>query len=84
MGYYINQNSKGQGLPALCKVSALIADGATITDASFKENLVCVVNNGPFEAAGYMYSENEFNQFARPDGRDKIWLVYPHAKELAK
>ena len=57
--------------------------GATVTDSSFKENLVCVVNNGMFAAAGYAYCEDERNEFARQDGRPKTWLIVPEAKTLA-
>lgn len=81
MGYYINQDSKGNSLPHQ-KVKALIADGAQVTDATYKDNLVCVVSNGGvFDAAGYVYSQQEFDAFTDPyDTRHKIWLVYEHAK----
>lgn len=82
MGYYINTNSKGEPLP-INKVHALIQDGAELTDASFKENLICVVDNGMFMAAGYCFSEDEFEAFNQPDGRNKIWLIHPKAKELS-
>lgn len=42
MGKYINTNSKGEFIGPLNKAQALIDDGATVTDPSFKENLVCV------------------------------------------
>ena len=85
MGYYINETSKGEGLEAKGKAKALLNDGATLTDATFKENLVCVVESASFDAAGYCYSEAEFDVFNETDdGRPKIWLVHPQAKELAK
>lgn len=84
MGKYVNTDSKGNQLPASGKVQALVADGAEVTDASFKPNLVCVVNNGFFEAAGYAFCEEEFEAFNQPsDTRPKTWLVYEHAAELA-
>lgn len=83
MGKYINTNSKGEFIGPLNKAQALIDDGATVTDPSFKENLVCVVENGIFDAAAYCYSEDEFRCFSDPkDDRPKTWLVYPHVKEL--
>lgn len=83
MGRYLNQNSKG-GLPAVGKYEALIADGGIPDDGKvFKENLVCVVENGPFDAAGYAYSEREFEAMSYPDGRRKKWLVYPLADQLS-
>ena len=85
MGKYINQTSGGNPLPATLKAAELVKDGATIVfNPKFQENLVCVVNNGPFEAAAYCYSQTEFDHFNDPkDYRAKIWLTYPHAKELA-
>ena len=89
MGYYINQNSKGDSLPSSGKVEALIADGATLVESEligvWQPNLVCVVNNGPFEAAGYAYSEEEMKAFSQAnDPRPKTWLVYDHAEKLAQ
>lgn len=36
---------------------------------------VCVVDNGPFEAAGVAYDEREYYRFHNPDGRPKLWLL---------
>lgn len=86
MGQYINVNSKGEsiGTSYQDKVNNLVADGATIVSGtSYEPNLVCVVNNGSFAAAGYMYSESEYRVFSNPDGRPKTWLVHPQASELA-
>lgn len=86
MGYYINQNSNGAGLPACNKADYLILDGAKEITKPEKwlPNLVCVIHNGIFDAAGYMYDENEFRYFADPhDTRSKTWLIYEHAAELS-
>jgi len=85
MGYYINENSKGESLPSRGKARALILDGAKVVNATFQPNLVCVVENGLFDAAGYCYNEKEFTIFNDPtDYREKIWLVHPQAEKLAK
>ena len=89
MGYYINQNSKGEPLPASGKVKALIDDGAELVEREligyFQPNLVCVVDNGMFEAAGHAYSEDEMKAFSSPhDDRQKTWLTYDHAEKLAQ
>lgn len=87
MGYYINELPDGTKLPAQGKVTALIEKvGAVLIPPpnSFKEDLVCVVDNGPFEAAGYAFSEDEFKVFAEIDNRPTKWLIVPNAKELAK
>lgn len=85
MGYYINKTSKGVDLNARGKASQLIADGATKLTGPpiFQENLVCVVENGPFDAAGYCYCEKEFQVFNIFDGRPKTWLIHPEAKQLS-
>jgi hypothetical protein len=84
MGYYINEDSKGNLLPQTGKAQALINDGAVITNNTFKENLVCVVENSVFDAAGYAYDEREFEVFNHPDDpRQRTWLVYSHAKKLS-
>jgi len=88
MGKYINKNSKGESAPAYGKAAFLIADGAEIVESElkgvFQPNLVCVVNNGPFDAAAYAYSEGEMEAFNDSgDYRPKTWLIYPHAEKLA-
>jgi len=85
MGYYINETSRGIQLPASGKARVLISDGAVRVAPEFQPNLICVVDNGLFEAAGYCYSEEEFKVFNDPnDWRPKTWLVHPDAKKLAK
>ena len=84
MGYYINSTSNGTPLPAKNKADYLILDGAKEVEAKFQPNLICVVENGMFDAAAYAYDESEFNEFNNPnDYRKKIWLVHPKAKELS-
>ena len=86
MGKYINQDSRGLpiGASASHKVQSLIADGATrISNEEFVPNMVCVVDNGYFGAAGYCYSENEHHAFSFPDNRRKAWLQYEHAEKVA-
>lgn len=86
MGYYINSTSTGIHIGADYenKVAHLIADGATKTTGdTFEENLVCVIDNGFFAAAAYIYSEDEYNEFKFDDGRLKQWLIYKDAKKLS-
>lgn len=85
MGFYVNQDSKGNILPSKGKVQALVNDGATILEKpEFTENLVCVVDNGAFEAAAFAYDYEEFNRFMRGRyDRPWTWLIYPHAAELS-
>jgi hypothetical protein len=88
MGLYINSDSKGKPLPAIGKAAKLIEDGAELLfddPKKWEEGLVCVVNNGPFEAAAYAHCESELKYFSDAyDDRPKVWLKYAHAKNLAK
>lgn len=92
MGYYIKTGS------SLNKAEWLIInEGAmelNFVPESLKElpagpelnGLVCVVNNGQFEAAAFVYDDYELRRFANPsDYRLKRWLVMPseRAKELS-
>lgn len=82
MGYYINTNLKGEILPKK-KVDALVADGAIIipTPNEFIPNLVCVVHNLMFDAAGYAYSKEEMERFLFYDGRARTWLIVANAAD---
>lgn len=88
MGQYINRDSKGNTLPASYqgKLDTLMADGAVRIDPmTYEDGLICVVNNGMFGAAGYMYSESEYNYWKSPEasgGRPMTWLIHPTAKDL--
>lgn len=43
--------------------------------------LICVVDNGIFEAAGFAYSFSEYMAFTNPDDfRTKEWLLMDRAK----
>lgn len=83
MGYYIN----GIGTSYQEKISNLVEKHqAEVIEKplEWKENLVCVVNNGMFGAAAWMNDDREFQQWLSNDGRDKIWLIVPNAMTLAK
>lgn len=85
MGYYIDKDQSGKPLPDKGKANYLIENcGFTKTEASFKEGLVCVVENPFFDAAAYIFSEKEFNDFNdASDTRSKIWVKHPDAKILS-
>lgn len=85
MGYYINEDSKGNPLPPVGKFTYLIEDGGIpISGKEFVENMVCIVNNGPFEAAGYLFNQREYEAFANPhDLRPKRYIVHEKAKQLS-
>ena len=85
MGRYVNQTSKGPlGSSFTEKCKGLIEDGAIrISPTGFQENLVCVVDNFVFAAAGYAYDEEEFKVFnSGGDGRKKQWFVYEKVEQF--
>ena len=85
MGYYINQIN-GKLLPAKNKAQFLIENGAKKVEGKieFQENLVCVVENAFFDAAGFTFSQDEMDVFNNPyDNRPKTWLIVPDAAKLA-
>ena len=88
MGYYV------QG-PAHRKADFIMKnyDAMKVTLPEAKEaviegmGVICVVDNGAFEAAAFCYNEQEFNAFNDPsDNRPKTWLIMDRkkAEELSK
>lgn len=77
MGYYI-QTGTNKG-----KASRIVAmlDGKIVDESGARaaldagKGVICVVDNGLFEAAGFAYDLKEFEAFAIPDGRPKTWIV---------
>lgn len=87
MGKYVNTSSRGPiGTSFGAKCDNLIADGAKEIKSpkQFQKNLVCVVDNGPFGAAGYAYCESEMRAFQNPgDKRPKRWFIWDKVEEYA-
>jgi hypothetical protein len=80
MGYYINlPESKGKLQQIQSRFEG--AEALQHKPKSFSEvpegrALICVVDNGPFEAAAFVYSEDEFHVTADPrDVRPKYWVL---------
>lgn len=85
MGYYIDRTPAGD-VPAQGKAKWLLenVEGTKQVKPEFQPDLVCVVENGFFDAAGYCFDEQEFEDFADPrDRRRKTWLVVPDAAKLS-
>jgi hypothetical protein len=83
MGRYI------QG-PAHNKAQYIVEtyNGKIVTQAEAEEVVrndptnaaICVVENGPFDAAAYAYNMDEFKAFTLPhDNRPKTWVIIPWA-----
>ena len=77
MGYYIQGPNIGKVDFLLKNHDAIMLESAVQAREAFKEGfgVVCVVDNGPFEAAAFAFSEDELEVFARPDHRPKTWLA---------
>jgi hypothetical protein len=74
MGYYINPKSS-------TKEQWLAQHGQPITLGDAKVHpagdlvVVCLVDNGPFTAAGICYCDAERDMFVILDGRPKLWFL---------
>lgn len=86
MGYYIEGPTLGKTKFIVDNFGAILITPAEALEAiKEKMGVICVVNNGPFEAAAFCYNEDEFEAFNDPgDFRPKKWLLMDmkKAKEL--
>ena len=76
MGYYISGPTKGKGAYIQKTFGAVPVTDQEARRLLANENAapVCVVNNGPFDAAAFVPNEEEFASFSRPDDpRPKQW-----------
>ena len=77
MGYYIEGPNKSKAEFIVSEYDGkIIPCPKEFNDIPKDKGLICVVDNGPFEAAGYCYDEREFQAFSNPkDLRPKKWLM---------
>jgi len=81
MGKYVNIDLERRPLHARGKATALVQSGAerisepTAFDQHPGKAVLCVVENGPFDAAAWAFSQGELECFKREDGRPKSWLT---------
>jgi hypothetical protein len=74
MGCYVNPDTEG-------KEAFLTREGRRVSmaDAGLADFVtefpVCLVDNGPFKAAGVGFDYREYEAFANPDGRKKVWYI---------
>jgi len=89
MGQYINEiDGKHIGSSFTEKRNSIknIKDSVEYpgTPKIWEENIVCIIDNGPFAAAAYIYNESELVAFSDPnDIRTKAWFNVPNAEQYA-
>lgn len=81
MGKYLNKDLNGKVLGPI-KTNKLYNSGAKqiiepeTYDQYEGKAIICVVDNGFFEAAAYAFSQNELEAFKNPsDNRNKVWMI---------
>ena len=83
MGYYIElpaHHGKAELLEQLHD-GEIVSKDAARTAVSEGKGVVVVMNNGPFEAAGFAYDLGEFQAFSDPrDSRPKKFVVMDREK----
>jgi len=74
---------KGKLLALVDNEGAMIIPPPTVFDPT--KAFICIVDNGPFEAAAFTYNQDELDEFQYDDGRPKDWCVMDlaRAKELS-
>lgn len=79
MGYYIQTAAPKGKTEAICEGLNGIEISQDEAEFFVKEQMgavICVVDNGPFEAAAYCHNLDEFRVFADPqDDRPKRWVT---------
>ncbi len=84
MGYYIevaDNKGKARQLAGLYGAGIMDAPPETFKDVPEGLALICVVDNGPFEAAALCYDADEFAAFNDPhETRPRTWLLMDQAK----
>lgn len=83
MGYYIQVPNNKQKTEQLIELygAEQITKVPIFEDLCSNKAIICIVDNGLFEAAALCYSKEELEEFKRPDGRPRKWVLME--KELA-
>lgn len=83
MGYYFQGSGpRGKGQELIAKGAREITrqEASQLIESSAAEAVFCVLDNGPFEAAGLVYSPREFAACTMPkDTRPKRWYAMEKA-----
>lgn len=80
MGLYIevpHSKSKAAQILTLSPEAKMVSDPPEWEDIPEGMMVVCVVDNGPFEAAHVSYTKREYSRVLHPDSRPRTWLLVP-------
>ncbi len=79
MGYYLETGAaknKAEALRAQYEALEITQEEAEFFITEGTGAIVCVVDNGPFEAAAFCHNLDEYRHFTLPaDPRPKTWLL---------
>jgi hypothetical protein len=68
MGYYIQGPARGKGEMLTSQHGAVaVPQPKSLAEVPEDKALICVIDNGPFEAAALIYSDRELQDFTRGD-----------------
>jgi hypothetical protein len=77
MGFYIEVPKPRQKAQQLVDVHNARIETGKFFDPTGERVGICVVENGPFDAAGIAFNAREAEEFAYEDGRPRTWLSMP-------
>jgi len=83
MGYYIQTDGAKGKASDICRDhdAAVVSAAAAAVALHQGLGVVCVVDNGPFEAAAFIFNDAEFDAFNEDmDPRPKTWLTMDRDK----
>ncbi len=83
MGYYVEvpeNKGKAEQIASIHGGMVLPEPPNSYESVPSDQAIICVVNNGAFEAAAFCYSEKEFNYFKVPDSRPRTWILMDREK----
>jgi len=82
MGYYIEvpkSKDKAQQIVELYG-GRIVFSPPSFEDITPDDAIICVVDNGPYEAAAFCYNQDELYAFTHKDGRPRTWVIMNRQK----
>ena len=82
MGFYIEvpkNKDKAQQIVELYG-GQIVLSPPSFEDITPNDAIICVVDNGIYEAAGFAFDQEELLRFSIPDGRLRMWVIMDRKK----